>query len=145
MEFVEIAERYNAAVVFTQLSNKSETKDGRLTIKSVRGFSGIHQFPEIIWAIDTSDKSDNRKKRLYQVKNNIDQKDNNDYVFILNESKITFTGEQIENQKTKIDKRLEILRLNPDKTGIEIVKLIRENEPESILNTINTWVIRRRK
>jgi len=143
--FVEIAERYNAAVVFTQLSNKSETKDGRLTIKSVRGFSGIHQFPEIIWAIDTPDKSDDRKKRLYQVKNNIDQKDNNDYVFILNESKITFTGEQIENQKTKINKRLEILRLNPDKTGIEIVKLIRENEPESILNTINTWVIRRRK
>lgn len=144
--FVQLAVEHGVAVVFTQLANKSELKDGRLTMKSIRGFSGIPQFPEIIWAIDTPDNSDDRKKRIYQIKNNIEQKDNEDYIFTLDQSVITFTGERIETRKTKIGKRLEILRANPNMTDNEVAKLIRnELEPKAILNTLAQWVGRQRK
>jgi len=46
--FGELALKYNVALVFTQLVNKSNLQDGRLTTKSIRGFSGIYQFAEII-------------------------------------------------------------------------------------------------
>lgn len=144
--FVELAEKYQVAVTFTQLANKSELKDGRLTMKSIRGFSGIPQFPEIIWAIDTPDNSDDRKKRIYQVKNNIEQKDNEDYIFTLDQSVITFTGERIETRKTRIDKRLGILKANPNIPDNEVAKLIRnELEPNALMNTLVQWVGRQRK
>lgn len=139
--FTELALKHNVAVTFTQLVNKSEIKDGRLTIKSVRGFSGIPQFPEIVWAIDTPDSSDDRTKRLYQIKNNIEQKDNVDYVFTLDKSKITFTGEIIERQQDKIARRKEIREANLDKSPQEIAKLIQEIEPDAKLNSLTKWVM----
>lgn len=140
--FVEIALKYNVAVTFTQLANKSELKDGRLTTKSMRGFSGIHQFPEIVWGIDTPDSNNDKLKRLYQLKNNIEQKDIEDYVFVLDKSTITFTDERIETQKSKIAKRTEILEANADKKPAEIAKLIQEIEPNTSLNTLTQWVKR---
>ncbi|MGG6266278.1 AAA family ATPase [Leptolyngbya sp. AN03gr2] len=144
--FIEIAAKYCVAVTFTQLANKSELKDGRLTMKSIRGFSGIPQFPEIIWAIDTPDNSDERKKRIYQIKNNIEQKDNDDYIFTLDQSVITFTGEKIEDRKTKKAKRLEVLKANPNASDSEVAQLIREqHEPDAKLNSLAQWVRRERK
>lgn len=57
---VHLATTSKAAVVFTQLANKSETKDGRLTLKSVRGYSGIPQLPVAVWIIDTPDSNEDR-------------------------------------------------------------------------------------
>lgn len=140
--FTDIALKYKVAVTFTQLANKSELKDGRLTIKSMRGFSGIHQFPEIVWGIDTPDSNNDKLKRLYQLKNNIEQKDIEDYMFVLDKSTITFTGERIETQKSKMAKRTEILEANADKKPSEIAKLIQEVEPNTSLNTLIQWVKR---
>jgi hypothetical protein len=140
--FVEIALKFNVAVVFTQLANKTELRDGRLTLKSVRGYSGIHQFPEIIWALDTPDSNNDKLKRLYQLKNNVEQKDPKDYLFILDKSKITFTEEQVESQKTKIAKRQDILEANREKTPAAIARLIQEIEPYTKLNSLTVWVER---
>jgi RecA-family ATPase len=140
--FVEIALKFNVAVVFTQLANKTELRDGRLTLKSVRGYSGIHQFPEIIWALDTPDSNNDKLKRLYQLKNNVEQKDLKDYLFILDKSKITFTEEQVESQKTKIAKRQDILEANREKNPAAIARLIQEIEPDTKLNSLTVWVER---
>lgn len=137
----EIALKYNVAVTFTQLANKGEQKKGRLTNKSIRGFSGIHQFPELIWGLDVPKTSDDITKRLYQVKNNIEQKDVVDYVFKLDKSTITFTDEIIETQKNRMDKRREIRNLNMGKFPQEIAKLIQQVEPEAKLNSLTQWVI----
>lgn len=144
--FVDIALKFNVALVFTQLANKSETKDGKLTLKSVRGFGGIHQFPEIIWAIDTPNESDDKKKRLYQLKNNFGEKDRNDYIFILDNSTITFTGEVIESRTARIDKRKELLEANLGKlSSKELVELLCKAEPGLSTEAAKQYVSRYRK
>lgn len=139
-----LAQVNNLAVVFTQLVNKSEMKDGRLTANSTRGFSGINQYPTMIWGIVNPDRSDTKKKQLYQVKNNISQLDSTDYIFTLDNSTINFTGEVIENRKTKIARRQETFLANQSKSDKEIVEMLQQFEPDTKFETLKRWVERER-
>lgn len=143
--FLEITLKYNVALVFTQLVNKGELLDGKITLKSVRGHSEIAQFAEAIWAIDTPNTHNDKTKRLYQVKNNNHMKDSQEYIFTLENSIITFTDEVIQTEKAKIAKRLEILNANKGKKPAEIAKLIKAIEPDTLENTLTTWVARNSK
>jgi len=98
---VMLCVKYNMAGVITQLVNKSEQKDGRITMNSVRGFSGITQMTELIWAIDNPSSNPNGR-RLYQVKNNICEKDDKDYFFVIDDCGIEFVDElPLKSAKTR--------------------------------------------
>lgn len=139
----KIALKYNCAIVFTQLINKGELKEGRITTRSVRGFSGITQWCELIWALDCPTATD-ELKRLYQIKNNISKKDEKDYIFELKEEGLITWKDYTNQLKTKKRSRQEILRDNFQLSNIEIAKLIQENEPNLKLKSLEMWVSRNR-
>jgi RecA-family ATPase len=140
--FSGLALRYEVAVTYSHLVSKGDTKNGRLTKQSARGFSGLNQFVEIMWAIDTPDTRGEQFKRLYQVKNNFEQQDTTDYVFKLEDSTITFVEGGVQVKDEKIARRMEILEANRDKEPAEIARLIHQHEPEAKLNSLTQWVIR---
>jgi RecA-family ATPase len=141
----KIALKYNCAIVFTQLINKSELKDGRITNKSVRGFSGIIQWCQLVWGLDVP-TGDDSLKRLYQVKNNLTEKDTRDYLFQLTKTNgiVWKTFDIGFNFKSKKEQRLSILKENADKSNIDIAKLIQEYEPQTKLKSLEIWVARNR-
>lgn len=141
-----LAQQYNCAVVFTQLVNKSETRDGR----SIRGHSMIGQIPELIYALDVPNTADKNTKRLYQIKNNIDEIDDKEYYFKLakiddDTSEIQIIDNDSKENKSKKDIRKQILLSHIDKSNVEIAALIQEFEPESKLKTIEMWVGRQKR
>jgi|688.fasta_scaffold07496_16 RecA-family ATPase len=140
--FATIALKYNIAVVFTQLVNKSEIKDNKYTTRSVRGFSGIVQYPEIIWALDQP--SPNKKiKRLYQIKNNIEQIDETNYIFKLENGSIEWQVDPNE-YKNKSEVRKQIYDENVSLSNKDIADLIKAVEPDTKINTILQWITRQR-
>lgn len=134
-----LASKYDAAFVFTQLTNKSEQRGGRVTTKSIRGFSGIHQWAEIIWGLDVP-TPDSTVKRLYQVKNNVGQISNADFIFELNESKIVWK----DGTTDKKQQRYKVIRENKKLSNIEIARKIMEVEPNCKLKSLEIWVARNR-
>jgi RecA-family ATPase len=132
---MDVASRYYTAVVFTQLTNKSEQRNGRITTKSIRGFSGIHQFAEIIWGLDCP-SNDSTVKRLYEVKNNINQKSSVDYYFELNNSQITWKDSELDSKQ----RRHKILKENLGLSNVDIARKIVAGEPNVKLKSIETWV-----
>lgn len=133
-----IAEKYNTAVVITHFINKGELQQGKLYSKSVRGFTGLFQYPQLIWAIDIPNVNKDIVKRLYQIKNNIEQKDKVDYIFKLDNN----TAELLDNQefKSKKDKRIELLNNNKNKDIKELVNLLIELEPNTKRDTLYRFV-----
>lgn len=140
----KIALKYDCAIVFTQLINKGELKEGRITTKSVRGFSGITQWCELIWAVDCPTASD-ELKRLYQIKNNISKKDEKDYIFELKEEGLITWKDYTDQNKSKKRSRQEILREYYHLTNIQIAKLIQEQEPNLKIKSLEMWVSRNRE
>jgi hypothetical protein len=142
-----MALKYNVAIVFTQVINKGELHSNRITTKSVRGFSGIYQWVELMWALDIP-SNDKTLKRLYQIKNNVEQQDTTDYIFKLDNSVITWVNHTdlviSTKTRTKLDTRLEILNANTNLSGVEVAKLIQEKEPFTKLNTLIQWVSKER-
>lgn len=130
---IEIALKYDIAVVFTQLANKVETA-GKLSSKSTRGFSGIIQIPELIWAIDEPQKD---VKRLYQVKNNITKLDQNEYLFQIKDNDIEF---EIKNGTSRLD----LYNGNKSKSDIEILEILKQHEPFVSVDTLKKWLQRKR-
>jgi RecA-family ATPase len=135
-----LALKYNTAIVFTQLVNKSENKNNRITTKSVRGFSGITQWCEMVWALDkpTADKT---MRRLYQIKNNVTEEDPTDYLFKIQNNQILW---QTTNNTTKHQRRFELMSNNPKLSNKEIAKLIQQEEPDMKLGSIEMWISRNR-
>jgi archaellum biogenesis ATPase FlaH len=123
----EMALKYNIASITTQLVNKSEQKGGKLTKDSVRGFSGINQIPELIYAIDVHPDNSNFM-RLYQVKNTLGQRDETEYFFYIGDAGIVFVNE-VSTGSVKISNRQQILESNKDKSNSEIAKILQDAEP----------------
>jgi RecA-family ATPase len=125
----DMALKYNLAAITTQLVNKSEIKGGRLTKDSVRGFSGLNQVPELIYAIDNHPNNSNFM-RLYQVKNTIAQKDDNDYFFCIEDSGVVFVDEVPTTGNLKTSNRQQIINEHKDKSNPEIADILLKAEPD---------------
>lgn len=136
----KLALKYDVAVVFTQLINKAELREGRITTKSVRGFSGIPQWAEIIWGLDTP-TGDSSVKRLYQVKNNIEQKNPTDFIFELKDGGIVWKTQAVLPTK---ETRFKIMRENLEDSNIAIARKILELEPDTKLKSLEVWVAKNR-
>lgn len=140
--FVSIAQKYNVAVVVTHLVNKSE-KESRYTTRSVRGFSGITQFPELIWALD--DVGDTTK-RLYQIKNNIRGLPSPEYRYTVDPDNPGFNWVTVgEAPKSKIQVRKQLLADNPDLTPRELAVLLHKQEPQTTLESLYQWAYKQSK
>lgn len=145
---VEVAVRYQIAVVFSQLVNKKELDNNRLAKKNIRGFNGIPQMAEVIWAIDESPYNV-KVKRLYQIKNNAEEQITEDFYYKLEQGSITWLEKEIglsafqakkTNTINKLEQRFQIFEANKElKTG-EIAALLLEQEPDSNLNSLRQWV-----
>jgi len=120
--------KYNLAAITTQLVNKSEIKGGRLTKDSVRGFSGLNQVPELIYAIDNH-PDNNSFMRLYQVKNTIGQKDDNDYFFCIEDSGVIFVDEVPTSGNLRTSDRQLLIDEHKEKSNSEIAEILIKVEP----------------
>lgn len=145
---VELAVKHQIAVVFSQLVNKKELENNRLARKNIRGFNGIPQMAEVIWAIDES-PHDIKVKRLYQIKNNAEEQITQDFYYRLEKGNITWLESEtgvstFKPKKTKtithLERRREILDANPKMSNQELISLIQEQEPNTKKSTISQWV-----
>lgn len=131
---VDLAVKYDIAVVFTQYINKTDSV-GKLTYKSMRGFSGLSQMPEVIWAIESINED---QKRLYQIKTNIDKLDKNEYICEVSGS--SFDLLYVDRNITRND----IYEENKGLSNKELLIKLMENEPLVAKSTMNKWLIRKR-
>lgn len=137
-----IAKKYNKAIVITHFLNKSEIS-GKINTENIRGHSSIQQFIELIWAID-KEKGSEKIKRLYQIKNNIEELDDTIYTFKLTEAEAHFITDIPSNELTGKQKRIKLYDENILKSDKEIATIIIEQEPTQQLNNILNWIKRRR-
>jgi RecA-family ATPase len=136
-----LALEHNVAIVFTQLVNKSEIKS-KITTKAIRGFSGISQWCEMIWALDKDSKAPNAR-RLYQIKNNITKEDNTVYLFNIEDTCVQF-ADSLNTLNVKYPNRYKIIENNPKLSNKAIAQLIQQEEPNTKLGSLEMWLSRNR-
>jgi predicted ATP-dependent serine protease len=132
---VDLAVKYNTAVVFTQLVNKSTTNSGKITANSMRGFSGLNQLPQVIWALESIDK---QHKRLYQVKNNSKGKDD-EYIIEISDNDV----QVVETRKRTT--RWDVYQENKTLPAKKLLELLQENEPDTDKQALNMWIRRQKQ
>lgn len=140
----QLAEEYQVAVVCTQYLNKTVITN-KIKPGNIRGHSSIPQLAQLIWAID---KQDAYVRRLYQVKNNLQNTDNSTYLYLLKDKYIDFIipkEDETAERKTVKDVRNKIYAQYINESDKEIAVRLHRLEPDQQLNNLVNWVRRRRQ
>ena len=138
----DIAEQFNIAVVCTHYLNKTLVNK-RISVNNIRGHSTYNQLPQLIWALE---KEDTLLRKLYQIKNNLNNLDTTVHKFTVKNNQIVFADiaeQQIETGTKGV--RNKIYADNITKSDKQIALLIQQKEPNQTIYNLINWVKRKRK